>query len=321
MTVQWQRITSIAPTGKDDMDTKVIDLAKWNPVKSYAALKSDGINYLILKAINKSNKADSLFATHYSGATAAGIKVLATYHYSYATSVAMAVASANAWITQAKGRCTKFYLDWEDASLPKDHTAITIINKYAEIIKAAGGDFGIYCGLSWYNSYLKKYASELPYDFWIARYPKSVVMQDEDDPDMSKKPSIANNLDGWQYTSMCQVDGISSKVDCSIWYESMNNTSSDTPNVIAVCPYKEPKATVKPGMNGESVKWVQWYCYKFGVLVNSKGILSEANIDGDFGALTESAVKEAQKRLGFKGIYVDGVVGKLTRARFKKVQI
>ena len=80
-------------------------------------------------------------------------------------------------------------------------------------------------------------------------------------------------------------------------------------------PYREPICDVKKGDKGVIVKWVQWYLWKFGLLVNSKGVLSDANIDGIFGDQTDAQVREAQHRLG---LVVDGVVGKNTKAAFKK---
>lgn len=195
-----------------------IDVAKWNKIIDYAKIYSDGIYNAIVKAINKSNQPDSSFETHYNGFTKVKINVNDTYHYSYSTTVAMARASANAWLKVVNGRCNMFWLDWEDSSLPKNSTAIDIILTYADIVTKAGYKFGIYCGLSWYNSYIKKYADKLPYPFWIARYPTSSIMDDDTDPNEKYKPSITNTLYGWQYTSKGSVDGISGVVDLSVMY-------------------------------------------------------------------------------------------------------
>ena len=117
---------------------KVLDLSGWNEPESYSALIDAGIKYTILKAINKSLNPDKKFEQHMQGCIDAGIKVIGTYHYSYATTVKKAKEAARAWIKTVNGRCNMFFLDWEDASLPKDGRAIEIINAYADEIHRAG---------------------------------------------------------------------------------------------------------------------------------------------------------------------------------------
>lgn len=69
------------------------------------------------------------------------------------------------------------------------------------------------------------------------------------------------------------------------------------------CPYAEPKTTLKKGNKGNGVKWLQWKLNKQGY---------KLTVDGDFGAGTETAVKDFQKK---KGLTVDGVVGANTRKK------
>ena len=72
-------------------------------------------------------------------------------------------------------------------------------------------------------------------------------------------------------------------------------------------PYPEPTATVKKGMKGTGVCWVQ-------SRLNKAGYKTE--VDGAFGGGTERAVKKFQKA---NGLIVDGKVGGKTRAALKKV--
>lgn len=74
-------------------------------------------------------------------------------------------------------------------------------------------------------------------------------------------------------------------------------------------PFMEPVVIVKKGSSGESVKWVQWYLWRF-------GLIDQAGIDGIFGNNTDMAVREAQKRLGLNQ---DGKVGPKTRQTWKKL--
>lgn len=74
-------------------------------------------------------------------------------------------------------------------------------------------------------------------------------------------------------------------------------------------PFMEPVTVVKKGSRGESVKWVQWYLWRF-------GLIDKAGIDGIFGTGTDAAVREAQKRLKLDR---DGKVGSKTREAWKKL--
>ena len=74
-------------------------------------------------------------------------------------------------------------------------------------------------------------------------------------------------------------------------------------------PFPEPTAVVKTGWRGESVRWVQWYLWRF-------GIMDREEIDGIFGNKTDAAVREAQKRLKLEQ---DGKVGPETRRAWKKL--
>lgn len=64
-------------------------------------------------------------------------------------------------------------------------------------------------------------------------------------------------------------------------------------------PYVEPHVILKRGMTGDGVRWLQWELNRLGYGLD---------VDGDFGELTEAAVKDFQTRY-----YVDCKVGTLTR--------
>ncbi len=289
----------------------VLDLSGWNEAESYAAVKASGVNYVVLKAVNKSLKADKKFEQHLKGSNEAGMKVIATYHYSYATTPEAARQAASAWIRIVNVRCNLFILDWEDTSLPKDSKALEVINAYADEIYKAGYQFAVYTGLSWYNSYLKKYADKLPYEFWIARYYAGYKGFTIDDSVNAKyMPVIGHNLIGWQYTSSGNIPGIKGNVDLSRWYNLLLTNNVNTSKIPADCnPYAEPTVLVRFGTHGEGTKWVQWYLWRF-------GLIDESGIDGIFGIKTNVAVKESQKRLG---TIADGIVGKITRALYRKI--
>lgn len=191
------------------MNDILIDLSGWNEVEKYEALLKEGVRNVILKAINKNLNPDKKFEQHMKGCEEAGIKVTGTYHYSYAVTVEAAKQAAMEWMKVVNGRCRLFILDWEDAVLPKSSRAAEIINAYADEIQGAGYEFAVYTGLSWYNSYLRKYADKLPYEFWIARYYAGYKAFTTYDPVNTKYiPAITHKLIGWQYTSNGQVSGV-----------------------------------------------------------------------------------------------------------------
>lgn len=86
------------------------------------------------------------------------------------------------------------------------------------------------------------------------------------------------------------------------------------------CPFFEPTATLKNGSKGEGVKWLQWYLRSFGYIwiADKNNNPKELTVDGDFGYLTEKAVRHFQLTNMGK-LYEDGKVGKLTRAKIKDI--
>lgn len=69
-------------------------------------------------------------------------------------------------------------------------------------------------------------------------------------------------------------------------------------------PYTEPQRTLKKGMVGNDVKWMQWELCE-------SGYIRETEIDGHFGTITLGGLLAFQLEHGLK---VDGVVGPETMA-------
>lgn len=74
-------------------------------------------------------------------------------------------------------------------------------------------------------------------------------------------------------------------------------------------PFTEPIVNVRKGTRGEGAKWVQWYLWRF-------GLLDKNGIDGVIGSKSDTAIREAQRRLGLAD---DGIVGEITRRTFMNV--
>lgn len=304
----------------------VLDLSCYNPSNKsekidYPKVKADGVEYVILKAININLNPDRRFEEHIAGCNAAGIKVLGTYHYTYANTEDYARTCARAWIKACGGRFKKFFLDYEDKEkLLKNAGAVKIIKAYEEEIVAAGHEFYIYTGLSWYQSYFKPYLNQLPYKFWIARYYAGYNKFKVSDEINSKyTPQIQSELVGWQYTSSGNVKGINGVVDMSIWYENLYKpTAEETAAAISPTfnPYTEPTANVKLGTTGNDANWVLWYLWRFGLLLDESGNPDSTRIDGMIEKDDLDAIRLAQKILGTNP---DAIVGKITRRLFTAV--
>ncbi len=145
---------------------------------------------------------------------------------------------------------------------------LQIIQAYQEVIEAAGLEFGVYTGLSFYNSYIKPWAGYLICRFWIARYRNRIV---------ANQPIIKHILEGWQFSREESVNGISGNVDMNLWYGEIMST----PEVQQENPYDPPERILKLEliqMRGGDVGWVQYHLIRLGFLPaeNSKG---KSNID------------------------------------------
>lgn len=138
------------------MSKIVIDVSAYNGVVDWKKVKAAGVDAAILKVIRKDLLPDKRFEANWEGCEKAGMALAGVYNYSYATSVAKAIQDAQKVLNILNGRKVKIWLDVEDACLKgKGKTLIAIINAYGEVITAAGYEFGVYTGLSFYNSYIK----------------------------------------------------------------------------------------------------------------------------------------------------------------------
>lgn len=235
-----------------------------------------------------------MFETNYAGARKAGIPT-AVDNYSYATSVQIAVSDAQKVLAAIKGKeINTVWMDVED-DVQKNlgMKLIEMIKAYQKVIEDAGYKFGVYTGLSFYNTFIKQYAAELNCPFWVARYNKGyTVMQLSEVPSVSKKPAIIHALWGWQYTSSGRVDGISGNIDLNLRYEE------------AVPTLKEELPMLRNGSRGYYVGYLQ---EKLNALGYDSG-----KADKIFGPKTLAAVKAFQRA---NGLGVDGIVGPKTWAK------
>ena len=294
---------------------KVIDVSRWNIITDYHAIKRAGINHAIVKVNNAGNVPDTRFYEHMDGFRSAGIEVIGGYNYSYANTVEKAKKAATSFVRIAKPQGIDFmWLDLEDACMRGlGHTIIDIIFTYKQIAEAAGMKFGIYTGAAYYNPCLKPYAKELEgIPFWWARYPSTADRKITDAvPDPKNLPHNLD-LDGWQYSSKLKVDGCKGYLDVNIWFEGDTFRNELEEITVEYNPFAEPTGNVKLGATGNDAYWVRWYLWRFG----KYGNVDSSVVIGDITAVEVLFIKEVQKLLGLEA---DGVVGKRTKAVWKKI--
>lgn len=287
-----------------------IDVSSYQGTIDWKKVKEAGVEFAILKVIKKDLAADKQFERNWAGCELNGVTIQGVYNYSYATTVEDAVKAARAVLKTLAGRKTMVWLDVED-SCQKGLGAklIDIINAYGAVIEEAGLKFGVYTGLSFYNTYIKKYGG-VKWSLWIARYgSNNGTMQTKYQPQV-------DNMIGWQFTSCGSVPGISGNVDLNVWYAELEEQEvSETPE--SSNPYPEPtrllyRKTIM--QRGDDVRWLQYELIRHGCLAepNKKG---KSNIDGALGNDTATAIGVFQGKVG---ITVDKKCGPVTRAYLKK---
>ncbi|NDO48937.1 hypothetical protein FMM75_05695 [Lachnospiraceae bacterium MD335] len=298
---------------------KGIDIAKWNKITDYKAARNAGVQFAIVKVIDSCNKPDSRFHEHVSGLDSAGIPITGGYTYSYANTVDKAKKAADAFVETAKPKgIDTMWLDLEDNAVKGlGSSIVNIINAYKMFADSANMDFGIYTGAQYYNPYLKpceKEIADIP--IWWARYPYTKERTITADVPDSKYLPTGMELYGWQYSSKGIISGIDGYVDLNVWYkkEPMENTEREIPTEYN--PFTEPMGNVAIGKTGNDASWVQWYLWRFGKLTNGAGQPDAAKINGVFDVETKRQVREVQTLLR---LAADGIVGKITRATWKKM--
>lgn len=292
---------------------KGIDIAKWNLITNYQSVKDAGVEFTIVKVINSSNKPDGRFYEHVAGCNSVGLPIIAGYTYSYANTEDKARKAADAFVNVGapKGIDT-MALDLEDASMMHLGSKILkIIDIYRQMAQEADMDFLIYTGGSFYNPCLKPYAKEIKdIPIWWARYPffEKRFAPTEPTPDIKYLPT-GIDVAGWQYTSKGVIPSVNEYVDLNVWYKNELEENTKYEITVQQNPFIEPVTNIKIGKTGNDAMWVQWYLWRF-------GLLDKAGIDGVVGSKSDMAIREAQRRLGLP---VDGIVGKVTRAVWKKI--
>lgn len=215
---------------KPGIDVSANNLYKNGPI-NWILAKQDGVEFAIIKVIRKDLSPDKQFENNWWGCINAGIPIQGVYNYTYATTVSKAISDARAVLKiLGADRHPFIWLDYEWQGLPKTKLAADIINAYDDVITAGGCQFGIYFGMSYYNSYLDAIIPFVKPEYrkgWEARYYAGYNQMSLHAPvNTNKRP---NNFDGvlygWQYSSSGRVAGIDGNVDLDLWYVAIEADS------------------------------------------------------------------------------------------------
>ena len=208
-------------------EIKGIDVSRWNGKIDWKTVANYGMGFAILRITEKGNVIDSTFEPNYKGCIENKIPV-GVYKYSYATTIAQIEDEANVVIKTLNKRKLDYpvFLDIEDKCQENlsDSLMMKMIEAFRAIIVKAGYKFGIYCGYSWYQNQLPKGAKK--YDCWVARYSSN---DDGSLPERLRVPASTGVI-GWQYSSKSTIDGISTKVDRSVFYKDYSKSSTTSTN-------------------------------------------------------------------------------------------
>ena len=240
---------------------KGVDVSSYQGKIDWNRVRKTGVSFAILKVVRKDGGADKQFENNWVGCNNAGIPVEGVYNYSYATTVAKAQSDAHRVIEILNGRRTVVWMDVEDKCLKGlGRKLINIINAYAKVIKDAGLPFGVYTGKDFYKSYLAAYASDLPYDFWLARYPSGAKIPITTTPNEMYNPKSVlvapSKFYGWQFSSKGAVDGIPADVDMNIVYGSEPTVNETTQTATPAPAPAAPQQHIQPNYQAGQAYYV-----------------------------------------------------------------
>lgn len=193
---------------------KGIDVSKWQGDIDWMKVKSDGIQFAIIRlgygsADGSSCGMDGYFEKNVSGALKAGIDI-GCYFYSYATSVAAAKKEAQFVVEvlkRYKGVFTypvAFDLEDKTQQALGKTTLTDMVIAFGDTIEKAGFYCSLYSNLNWLKNYLDD-ARLKRFDHWLAQW--------------ASAPSYTGAFGMWQNSSSGSVNGISGRVDTDIAYK------------------------------------------------------------------------------------------------------
>lgn len=243
-----------------------IDVSTHQGVINWAAVKTDGVDFAMIKATQGRSVVgayrdftDSKFVANITGAHRWGIRC-GVYHYLTAQTVPEAIREAEYFLSVIEPYRSIISLYAavdveEDKYLPKDKTLLTqIVYAFCSRVQAAGYDPIIYTNPN-YLTYRLNDVSKYP--LWLA------LWRNKDNvPTVAQYPSLRI----WQWGSEA-VDGINGKVDA-------NFMIAEKPEVVPEVPKSETvEKPVASGQDNVASAWaaeaVRW-CMDNGILLGDE---------------------------------------------------
>lgn len=186
---------------------KGIDVSKYQTNVNWPAVKSDGIEFVMVRVLGQ-NGVDEQFASHAAGAAAAGLK-LGVYAYAYAETTQAAVEEANKTIEAIMDYPVSYPVVYDVESALLSHLTPSQladnINAFCSTIQAAGYYPMVYSNNYWLTSKIDM--SKVPYDVWVAHHSSAYSWSN---------PAM------WQASSTGTVNGITGNVDINFVFKDFS---------------------------------------------------------------------------------------------------
>lgn len=314
---------------------KGCDISYWQGQVDFKKMYDAGIRFVMIRA-GYGTTIDKNFVTYINGAIAAGLKV-GVYWFMYAKSEATARNNAKKCIKLLAPYKDKIvygvYADWEydsdqNAGPMTPARRSTLVRVFLTQLSEAGYEVGIYSNQDYIQSGKFSVILIKEYPLWFAKY--SNTMGKYAERGLGGHPYL------WQHTSKGNGRnyGVSSTyIDLDWGYITLQEEQNNTETVLDKVqsdvdvikasdnPYPEPTRNLKYIKGrylqyGDDVKWAQWHLWRFGLLLDVKGLPDATQIDGYWGPKCEAAQKEAEKRLG---LAINGILAKEDREWYKKI--
>lgn len=209
---------------------KGIDISVYNGKVNLKEAKKQGVDFCIMKIIDKNMNIDKEFIRSQQECERFGIP-WGVYNYTYAVTATKAKKDMSVICDILDKLSTKYlklgiWFDIEDREQERmSKSKITdMINAAQDVVEKRGYSFGVYTGLAFYNAHIDRKNIDCN-RWWIARYYRGYTgMNIKDAPDAKYKPISGNMI--WQYTSTGKFNpGISSgnggSFDLNIMYGNL----------------------------------------------------------------------------------------------------
>lgn len=189
-----------------------VDVSRYQGDIDFNRVKSDGYDFVILRAGTSQGGKDKNFETYYKNARSAGLDI-GCYYYTYAYTAQEVKQEVFTLLEYIKGKSFNYpvFLDFEfHELLSYDRTDENdaMIETFCKYVKRGGYYPGVYTSNSIYNRYIDKRTLGNKWDFWIASYRDNTHNYE----------GFKNSFSMWQYTSNGVVDGIDMRVDLNVSY-------------------------------------------------------------------------------------------------------